>query len=122
MMAFALTAAPLAWLLQTIVNMAIARHACFPKDMPLRTPAFSYASNVILIVIGTAIVIALAGLFLSIMAWNRTRREAGGDGHALVEIGEGRTRFLAMCAMIVSVGFCMAIGFALTGFLIVPMC
>jgi len=122
MMSFALTAAPLAWLFQTVVNMAVARHACFPKDMPLQAPAFGYASNLIAVVIGAAIVIALAGLAFSVFAWSRTRREALGDGHKLVEIGEGRTRFLAMCAMIVSVGFCVAIGFSLAGLLIVPMC
>lgn len=122
MIVFALAAAPLAWLFQTIANMMVARHACFPKDMPLHAPAFGYASDLIAVVMGAAIIVALAGLAFSIVAWSRTRREAGGDAHALVEIGEGRTRFLAMCALIVSVGFCLAIGFALTGLMIVPMC
>lgn len=122
MMLFALTAAPLAWFFETVFNMAVARQACFPKDTPLQAPAFGYASNLIDVVMGVASIVALAGLVFSVMAWNRTRREAGGGGHALVEIGEGRTRFQAMCAMIVSIGFCLAIGFAVAGIIIVPMC
>lgn len=119
---FALAAAPAAWLGQTVTGMAIARHACFPKDIPLDNPAFSYAPGVLWGVVGIAFAVALCALMASVWAWKQTRREGNGDGHILLEIGEGRTRFLAMCAMILSAGFSVAIGFAAAGVNLIPLC
>jgi hypothetical protein len=119
---FALAAAPAAWLSQTVAGMAIARHACYPKNAPLTFPAFGYAHGLLSVILAGAALIALCAVVASVIAWKRTRKEARGNSHTLVEIGEGRTRFLAMCAMILSIGFSIAIGFSTVGLNIVPLC
>lgn len=119
---FALVAAPASWLAQTVTGMAIARHACFPKDAPLNHPAFDYAPGILWALLGVSFAIAICALIASVWAWRQTRREVRGDGHRLLEIGEGRTRFLAMCAMILSAGFSIAIGFAAAGVNLIPLC
>jgi hypothetical protein len=119
---FALIAAPAAWLSQTVVGMGIARHACFPKNAPLDYPAFAYADTLLWAVLGVSFAVALCAVIASVWAWRQTRREGHGDGHILLEIGEGRTRFLAMCAMILSTGFSLAICFAAAGINLIPLC
>jgi hypothetical protein len=119
---YALAAAPTAWLFQTVFGMAVARHACYPKDTPLAYAAFGYAQGLLGGAMVAATAVAFCAVAASLFAWKKTGEEKGGDGHTLLEIGEGRTRFLAMCAVILSIGFSFAIGFSALGLAIVPLC
>jgi hypothetical protein len=115
-------AAPEAWHSQTAAGMAIAQHACYQKNAPLTSPALEYAPGLLSLILAGAALIALCAVVASVIAWSRTRRESRGNGHMLVEIGEGRTRFLAMCAMILSIGFSIAIGFSAVGLNVITLC
>ena len=119
---YALVAAPAAWLAQTVIGMAVARHACYPKDTPLAHSAFEYAQSLLGGIVICTAVVALGAVVASVIAWRKTRKESSGDGHTLIEIGEGRTRFVAMCALILSIGFSIAIGFSAVGLTLIPLC
>jgi len=69
-----------------------------------------------------ALLVALAMAFLSYRDWKAAKTEKPGSHHHLLEVGEGRARFLALSGTIVSLGFALATGFDLIALLIVPIC
>lgn len=103
---FGLFGAPAAWAAQLITNYALNAHFCYPSDTPQASPAFGGVRAVGLVVSAVLLVIAIAALFVAIRSWRKTRLEAGQnrspDHHETAEIGEGRTRFMAMSGILVS--------------------
>jgi hypothetical protein len=113
---YGLWAAPAAWSVQTLVNLPVSSHFCFPRLEPLSAPETG--------VRGMAFVVSVAALFVCLSAltvatrtWLRTREEhhgASGKGRAhvpttaLLETGEGRTRFMALCGTLTSATFFIA--------------
>ena len=69
-----------------------------------------------------AIAIGIAAGLVAWRNWHRTRGEAAGSAHTMIEACEGRTRFLALCGLLASGGFVLALGFATIGLLVVPVC
>jgi len=75
-----------------------------------------------------AIVIAGSAALVSYRAWHRMRCEVSEDIEApeyareLVEIGAGRTRFLATWGMMTGVGFALAVVYDLISPWVVPLC
>lgn len=69
-----------------------------------------------------AIAIGIAAGLVAWRSWHRTRQEAQGGAHTLIDAGEGRTRFLALCGMLASGGFLLALAFASLGLSMVPAC
>jgi hypothetical protein len=69
-----------------------------------------------------ALVAAIVGLWIAARNWSATRRERGGNSTHLIELGEGRTRFLAMCGMLAGAGFVVAILFSSVSLLLSPLC
>jgi hypothetical protein len=108
---FGLAAAPLAWSTQTIVGYGVASRACFPGDTPRSTPAFAYVWSAVLTVNVIALMVGLLGTLVAFMSWSATRQEHGGRPTYLMDVGEGRTRFHAMCGILVGAGFVVAILF-----------
>lgn len=108
---FGLAAAPLAWSAQTIVGYSVASRACFPADTPRSTPAFAYVWSEVLTVNVIALIVGLLGTLVAFRSWSATRQEHGGRPTYLMDVGEGRTRFLAMCGILVGAGFVVAILF-----------
>jgi hypothetical protein len=67
--------------------------------------------------------IALGGTWAAYKSWRRTRGEhPGGSGQHVAEHGEGRTRFMAMCALMTSVGMVIGLVFMLLQLLSAPLC
>lgn len=119
---FGLAAAPLAWAAQTIIGYALSSHACFPGDMPRSAPLFAATKQIAVAMNLIAIVVAAVAASTAYRSWQATRDEDDGRASLLVEIGEGRTRFLALCGMLTSVGFLVAMIFASLAILLVPLC
>ena len=69
-----------------------------------------------------ALAIALAAALIAYRNWSSTQGEHGGGSQRLVEVGEGRTRFLSMCGILTSLGFALAIIFTSCIILLVPLC
>jgi hypothetical protein len=126
-----LAAGPAAWTLHLMINYALASHICFPGAVPpfpgaAAPPWLSCALAAIGIV---AVASAIAGALISYRIWQTVRHERSrpeprfsGHAHELVEIGEGRTRFLALWGMITGTAFAFATLFDLFGLLVLAPC
>lgn len=67
--------------------------------------------------------IALGGVWAARVSWKRTRGEhPGGAGEHVAEHGEGRTRFMAMAAMITSIGMVVGLVMMLLQLVSAPLC
>jgi hypothetical protein len=67
-------------------------------------------------------VVAFAGLWIAIANWRRTREEHGGSGHHLLELGEGRTRFMSMWGLLASIAAVIGLVFITTQMVAAPLC
>ncbi len=110
---FGLAGAPAAWSVQTLVNLPIASHGCFPRLDPLTTPVTS-VRGLAFVVSLVALMVCVAATLVAFRNWARTRHEhheAAGKGGAhtpetaLMETGEGRTRFMALSGVLASATF-----------------
>ena len=110
---FGIFAGPAAWSVQTLVNLAVASHGCFPRLEPLESPVTSVRGIAFMVSVG-ALVACLLGIAVSTRTWARSRGEhhratgkasAHDPSTALMETGEGRTRLMALCGILTSVTF-----------------
>ncbi len=121
---FGLLAGPLAWFAQLSCGYALASGPCFRGGYRLSMPPselhWTWPAMVLLTV--AAVAISLAGFVVSMRAFNRTREEAQGGAHHVMEIGAGRTRFLALWGMVLGVGFALAAAITAVAFIALPRC
>jgi hypothetical protein len=97
---YALFAAPIFWSGDLMIDYALVSHACYPGDQPLAGPtagfgwvwAFALAAHLV-----TLLLIA-SGAAVAVRNW-RVTGPPERHHHHLVEKGEGRTRYLSICAM-----------------------
>jgi hypothetical protein len=115
-------AAPFAWTLQFMLGSAFSGHACFPKDWPLEDPLWTPLRGLLATIDVLGVLLAIAGLVISALAWSRLRAESGGSPHHLLDAGEGRSRFLAMAGLLSSVLFLVALVFASAELFVAPPC
>lgn len=119
---YGLAAAPGAWLAAQVASSTLAQAACFPQDTPLRVPAFPGVHLAHGVALAIALAVCVSGALVAYGAWRRTRGEHTGGGHALLDIGEGRSRFLALAGLMTSLGFLVATVFSIPAALLVPAC
>ena len=129
---FGLLGAPVAWSIQTLVNLPVSSHACFPRVMPLQAPATGALRGILFVVSIAAIIVGVAALAAATRGWRATRHEhqsgtgKGSEhdrGTALAETGEGRTRFMAAAGVITSLTFLLVSTMhAAVVFVVVPAC
>ena len=129
-LAFGLFGAPAAWSVQTLVNLPVAAHGCFPRLAPLSAPATA-VRGVVFAVSVAALVVCVAAAAVAWRSWARTRdeqQEGSGQGaehapeSALLETGEGRTRFLALAGVLSSLTFLLVSAAHAATVLLVPPC
>jgi hypothetical protein len=102
---FGLFGAPLAWAVQELVDAAISAHACYPGPVPLDSPAISGTFAASLIVSIAAALASVFALATALRSYQRTRNETPGTSHHLMEVGEGRTRFMALSGIAIGAIF-----------------
>jgi hypothetical protein len=111
---FGLFGGPVAWSVQTLVNLPLASHACFPQLFPLDTPATGGLRGIVFVVSILAVLVSIAAASAAWRAWQSTRHEhQQGSGKAnqhqaeaaALETGEGRTRFMALAGLLTSMTF-----------------
>jgi hypothetical protein len=111
---FGLFGGPAAWSIQTLINLPVASHGCFPRLSPLSIPVTGGLRGIAFTVSILALLVCSAALATSFRSWSRTRHEqqdatgdarAHGPAQALAETGEGRTRFMALSGVLLSVTF-----------------
>jgi len=121
----ALAAGPAAWILQLCVNFGVSASLCEQGGAPRSTPPASgwAPEDVFLLCVNLAcLAIALAGGMTALAAWRRSRSEKPGGAHAVLDVGEGRTRFLALCGMLTAAAFAIAIAFDTAWPFFIPSC
>ena len=110
---FGLFGGPVAWSVQTLVNLPVASHGCYPTLSPLEAP-ITGVRGIAFFVSLLALVVCVAAAAVSFRSWLRLRGEhqqgsGRGSEHtpaaALAETGEGRTRFMALCGVLTSLTF-----------------
>jgi hypothetical protein len=119
---FGLAAAPAAWNAQLLISFALSAHACYPRDVPLTLPVWSGLWGLLIAIDIAGILLAIAGGLVSVRCWRLTFDEAPGSVHHLLDVGQGRTRFLAMCGILASVLFALGLLFATAADFVVPLC
>jgi hypothetical protein len=121
---FGLFGAPGAWFVQLVASYAVASRACFPHMLPYHNvpQAWSEIWYGLLAINIAALCAALICAFTSYKSWTATQTEQAGTSTDLVEIGEGRTRFIALSGVIVGIGFFAAILFDSVVLFTVPPC
>ena len=117
---FGLIAGPLAWSGHLLASYALASHHCYPGAVPRQDmPGGAGLWGALLAIDAVALAIALLGTLTAFRGWSASRAEAS---HHPLEVGEGRTRFLAICGMIASMGFLAAIAIDVVALFMVPLC
>ncbi len=111
---FGLAGGFVAWSIQTLINLSLASHSCFPSLYPLGAPALHGMIGIAFVVSLVALIVCVAAAAIAWRSWSATRNEhqqssgegrAHAPGHALLETGEGRTRFMALAGVLTSVTF-----------------
>jgi len=106
---FGIFGAPAAWALQTIVDYSLVSHFCFPDALPRRTPTFDALRGTAIAVSIIAVVVTLLAMATALRSWRATRHGHDAEHHELLEVGEGRARFMAFAGVLLSVVFLFAV-------------
>jgi hypothetical protein len=117
-------AGPSAWIVGELGMYGLASYPCFPRDMPLdaRLSGWEGIGWVLAGLNAAALVVGLWASWACWRIWERTRDEAGGEQYDALEVGEGRTRFIALCGLITNLGFTAAILVHSIALLMAPSC
>jgi hypothetical protein len=113
--------APFAWLAQMSLSLMLAAYACYPHQAPLTEPQWPDLSLTIAIISLICFLAAAASGIIAWTSWRRVRQEKFHTGKT-ADVGEGRTRFLAMLALLTSLLFVIAILFSACAFIFVLPC
>jgi hypothetical protein len=119
---YGLVAAPAAWVLSQIANSTLGQEACFPGTEPLAAPAFGGVHAIQAAILLAALLISASAAAVALRTWRSTRGEQSGDQHALLSIGEGRSRFMAFSGLLTSLGFLVASVFSAPALILVGSC
>jgi hypothetical protein len=121
---FGLWGGPIAWLVQSSAGYALASQPCFRNGVRAMSPphALEWTWPAMIGLTTGAIVVSLLSLWISWRAFKWTRREAGGDSRHLMNVGAGRTRFLAVWGMLLGGSFAIAAAMTYVAFLTLPRC
>ena len=121
---FGLFVAPIVWAGNLMITYALATHACYPGHDPLEQVinGFGLAWPVILVTYLLTLVLCASGFLISLRNWRITGEELHGHHHHLVEVGEGRTRYLSVIGMAFSVLFFTVTVAGAVILAIVPLC
>jgi hypothetical protein len=119
---FALFGGPVAWFIQLNAGFALASQPCFIDGArALELPRDS-TRPAMLTLIAAACAIALIAMYVSWRAYKRTEDESPGDHRHLLEVGTGRTRFLALWGVYLSAGSALVTLMTAVAFFVLRRC
>ena len=121
---FALFGGPLAWFVQLNLGFALASQPCFRDGERTVTPHW-HPDWTWTAMITVTVIACVIGLWAALMSWRayaRTRDEEAGDHRHVLEVGSGRTRFLAMWGVVLGAGAAIATALTAVAFLVLPRC
>lgn len=102
---------PVLWALQLMVGYGLTAHGCFPGTSPRSGPIGAMWSGSVIATLIAVIGTCTAG-FVALKAWRSASHERAARDSAhhtsLLDIGEGRTRFMAFAGILSSGVFLLA--------------
>ena len=122
---YGLFAAPVVWAGNLMTTYALATHACYPGHEPLANiiEGFGFSWPLILGCYAATLVLCASGFVVSFRNWRLTGQESEGhEYHHLMEVGEGRTRYLGLIGMGFSVLFFLITLAGIVIIAIIPLC
>ena len=119
---FGLFGGPAAWSVQELVNTPVVGHACYPAVERLAQPTIGGLPALPLVVSIATALVAAAALWTAAAAWRSVRRGHPGEHGTLLEIGEGRTRFMALSGILLACVFLFGIVMHAIPILFLPPC
>jgi hypothetical protein len=119
---FGLFGASAAWAAELITNYALMGHFCFPRDTPLASPTFGGVRALAIVIDAVLLIVGVCALLVALHSWNATRYRRNDEHHEVAEIGEGRTRFMAMAGILVSGIFVYGLLMAGIPVIAMPVC
>jgi hypothetical protein len=119
-----LAAGPAGWIVQLVVSYAVSSNACSAARAQEFSSgsAFHHETGALLAVNLLCLLLVVVGGLISYRNWRSTRGETGGDAESALTIGEGRTRFIALCGILSAGAFAIGILFNTLEPFTVPGC
>lgn len=106
-----------------LVNYSIAGQNCLGAAAIESSALGSHdVLSTIFIVDIVALALAASAGYVALELWKKTKDEKSGATQELVQAGEGRTRFMAMCGMLTSALFGVAVAVDALGSIVGPPC
>jgi hypothetical protein len=106
---FGLFGAPLVWAVQFAILYALLARACYPGLAPRQWMDVETRASLPLILTAVATAVAALSALIAWKNWRAAGRERRGSVEGLLAIGEGRTRFMALSGLMLSLLFLFAI-------------
>lgn len=119
---YGLVAAPAAWAIGQLINAGLAQEACIPGTEPLTFPALAHLHLIQASVLVGSLLIGASAAITALGAWKATPNEQAGDHHAMLSIGEVRSRFMAFAGLLTSAGFIVGDLFSIPALIFIPTC
>ncbi|HLH91985.1 MAG TPA: hypothetical protein VKX28_26435 [Xanthobacteraceae bacterium] len=121
---FGLFAGPIVWSGNLMLTYALGNQACYPGDLPFQQPqnGFGWVWAFVLACYFLSLAICIAAFVVSLRSWRAVGTESAGHWGDLTDVGEGRTRFLAIIGMAFGMLFFAAVLFGVPAVLILPLC
>ncbi|HET7369681.1 MAG TPA: hypothetical protein VFK45_02440 [Gammaproteobacteria bacterium] len=113
---YAVLGAPAAWSLQLLIQFPLAAHACYPNNVPLAQPLWSFTWWMLIGIEFIALIAAGLGGFLAVSKWMAYRHI---DATCT---GLRRNQYLSWWALLTSGLFSIAIIFTIVMIFIEPIC
>jgi hypothetical protein len=106
---FGLFGAPAVWSLQLLTTYALVAHGCYPDAEPMTIPVVPGLRALVLGAGAAALAVALLAGGRAWRSWRAVQHEHQGEHEGLLEVGEGRIRFMALAGMLLSAVFVLGI-------------
>ncbi|HEY2418537.1 MAG TPA: hypothetical protein VGH84_11510 [Steroidobacteraceae bacterium] len=119
---FGVIAAPLLWLAQLIVSYGLSAIVCYRGNHPTTIVSATPVRTALLAFDAVALIVGLAAALVAFASWRAVRAEQQSSGHQALDIGEGRTRFMALWGIMSSLCFLGAIIFHTLASIMAPLC
>lgn len=119
---FALFGGPLAWFLQLNAGFALATQPCFVDNQRASAPTFAWSWPAIIAIAVAACAVALSATLIAWRDYQRSKHEGSHEHPDLLEVGAGRTRFLALWGVCFGAGSAVVIVATAIGFCFLPRC